>query len=114
MNSALLQAFGSLVIVVAVMFIGAWLFRRFSGLPAIKKNPIKIVSGVRLGARERVVVLEIADTWLVVGVANGQVNTLHTLPRQTNVSEFQIAPQKSSFSQWLSQFSAKPKPRKRF
>jgi flagellar protein FliO/FliZ len=114
MSSALLQAFGSLVLVVALMFVGAWIFRRVNGLPAVKKNPLKIVSGVRLGARERVVVLEIADTWLVVGVANGQVNTLHTLPRQISVSENNPTPQKSSFSQWLSAFSAKPKPRKRF
>jgi len=114
MSSALLEAFGSLVLVVALMFGGAWIFRRVGGLPATKKNPLKIISGVRLGARERVVVLEIADTWLVVGVANGQVNTLHTLPRQINMSEPLPPPQQSSFNQWLSRFSSKPKPKKRF
>jgi flagellar protein FliO/FliZ len=111
---ALLQAFGALVFVVILMFVGAWIFRKIGGLPAVKKNPIKVISGVRLGAREKVVVLEIADTWLVVGVANGQVNTLHTLPRQITMTEGNATPQKSSFSQWLSTFSAKPKPRKRF
>ncbi|MNN99031.1 Flagellar protein FliO [compost metagenome] len=33
-----------------------------------------------LGPRERVVIVEVADTWLVLGVAPGQVSKLHELP----------------------------------
>jgi flagellar protein FliO/FliZ len=113
MSSALLEAFGSLVLVVVLMFVGAWIFRRVGGLPSIQKNPVKIVGGLRVGTREKVVVLEVADTWLVVGVAAGQVNTLHTLPRQNIPTDAPVANQASSFSQWLSKFSSKPKPRKR-
>jgi flagellar protein FliO/FliZ len=36
-----------------------------------------------VGQRERVVVVEIGDDWLVLGVAAGQVRALHTLPAQT-------------------------------
>ena len=37
---------------------------------------IKVVGGVSVGTRERVVVLEVAGRWLVVGVAAGQVNAI--------------------------------------
>ena len=35
-----------------------------------------------LGQRERVVVVEVGATWLVLGVTTNQINTLHTLPAQ--------------------------------
>jgi flagellar protein FliO/FliZ len=34
-----------------------------------------------LGQRERVVLVEIGDDWLLLGVAPGQVSALHTGPR---------------------------------
>jgi len=39
-----------------------------------------VVSSVMVGQRERVVVVEIGDAWLVLGVAAGQVRALHTMP----------------------------------
>jgi len=33
-----------------------------------------------VGQRERVVVVEIGESWLVLGVAAGQVRALHTMP----------------------------------
>ena len=36
-----------------------------------------------VGQRERVVVVEVGGSWLVLGVAPGQVRALHTLPAQT-------------------------------
>jgi flagellar protein FliO/FliZ len=35
-----------------------------------------------VGQRERVVVVEVGATWLVLGVTSNQVNTLHSLPAQ--------------------------------
>ncbi|MHB1061000.1 MAG: flagellar biosynthetic protein FliO, partial [Thiobacillus sp.] len=34
-----------------------------------------------VGARERVVVVEVDNTWLLLGVGGGNVRLLHTLPR---------------------------------
>jgi flagellar protein FliO/FliZ len=82
MNGAFLQAFGGLLLIVVLMFAGAWLFRRGGGLQAMARGPVKLIGGVSVGARERVLVLEVADTWLVVGVAPGQVRALHTMARQ--------------------------------
>jgi flagellar protein FliO/FliZ len=34
-----------------------------------------------IGNRERIVLVEVADTWIVVGLVPGQIRTLHTLPK---------------------------------
>ena len=44
-------------------------------------NLLHVISSASVGARERVVVVEIGDSWLVVGVAPGSVNALMTLPK---------------------------------
>lgn len=70
-----------LLLVVALIFACAWVARRF-GFTARGQNAagMKIVGSLALGPRERVLVLEIDDTWLVVGASAGGMRTLHTLP----------------------------------
>lgn len=70
----------SLVLILGLFVLAAWLFKRY--LPqAGKAGPVKVVGATLVGPRERVVVVEIEDTWLVLGVGGGQVSTLHTLPK---------------------------------
>jgi flagellar protein FliO/FliZ len=74
------QVWGSLAVLLAIFGLGAWLLRRY--LPqSAARGPLKIIAQTPLGPRERLVVVEVADTWLVLGVGGGQVRTLHTLPR---------------------------------
>ncbi|MEW6133930.1 MAG: flagellar biosynthetic protein FliO [Pseudomonadota bacterium] len=70
----------SLVLILGLFVLAAWLVRRY--LPqAGKSGPVKVIGATMVGARERVVVVEVEGTWLVLGVGGGQVRTLHTLPR---------------------------------
>ncbi len=112
MSGALLQAVGGLALVIALMFGSAWIFRRSGGLQALARGPVRIVGGVRVGTRERVLVLEVADTWLVVGVAAGQVNALHTLPRQDAAPQGVPAATPAAFPQWLARFASAAPERK--
>lgn len=68
-----------LAIVLAVMAIITWLLKRMVPGVGSKQSVIRIVGGVSVGSRERVVVLEVAGRWLVVGVAPGQVNRIANL-----------------------------------
>ena len=43
---------------------------------------LRVVGATAVGPRERIVVVEIGETWLVVGVAPGQVTSLGSVPRQ--------------------------------
>lgn len=83
----------------------AWLFKRTGLVKGAGSNAVaKIIGGVSVGTRERVMVIEVAEQWIVVGVAPGRVNTLATMPRQEHVS---TPPTPSlpaaNFSAWLKQ-----------
>ncbi len=86
---AVVQMLGALGLVLAALFGLLWLLRRVSGGRLAGAAPIRTVGGIALGSRERVVVLEIGEHWLVVGVAPGSVTGIATLPRGefTNVDE---------------------------
>ena len=76
--SVLKMMFG-LVVVLGVMALFAWGAKRF--LPGVASQPsvIRVLGGASVGSRERVVVLEVAGRWLVVGVASGQVTQIANL-----------------------------------
>lgn len=82
--SGLLQAGLGMLMVLGLIFACAWLARRF-GLQRFGGGGqvVKVVSSASVGQRERVVVVEVAGTWLVLGVTSHQVHTLHSLPAQS-------------------------------
>ena len=74
------QATLALVIVLIAVFAAAYFLRRlrkFSG--ATGSNGITIVSQAALGSKERAVLIKVAGTHVLVGVAPGRVNLLHVL-----------------------------------
>ena len=75
-----LEAIAGLALVLAVIFVLAWAIRRFAHLPGGGKGLIRVLGGVTLGSRERAVVVAVGGTRLLLGVAPGQIRTLHVLP----------------------------------
>ncbi|MDE2342851.1 MAG: flagellar biosynthetic protein FliO [Betaproteobacteria bacterium] len=79
---SIFQVVFSLLLVLGVVALVAWLLKRVQLPQQGVGRQLKVVSSIAVGQRERVVLVEIQDTWLVLGVAAGQVRTLHTLPKQ--------------------------------
>ncbi|MGA3252536.1 MAG: flagellar biosynthetic protein FliO [Paraburkholderia sp.] len=77
---ALLQTVFGLLVVIGLVFACAWLARRFGLQPGNRSGLVKTIGGASLGGKERVAVVEIGDTWLVLGAAPGNVRLLHTMP----------------------------------
>lgn len=75
----MLQMVSSLFLVLIVIGGLAWIFKRFGIGTATSSGPIKIIATAGVGQRERVVIVEIEKTRLVLGVAPGRVNVLHCL-----------------------------------
>ena len=71
----------SLQLVLAAIVAVAWLLKRMNFAQQGKANLLKVIGSVAIGQRERVVLLEVGDTWLLVGVGPGQIRTLHTLAK---------------------------------
>ncbi|WP_230411651.1 flagellar biosynthetic protein FliO [Denitromonas iodatirespirans] len=71
------MAFG-LIVVVAVLLVCLWLLKRL-GAPRGGARGLKVLGAAPVGPRERVVLVEVADTVLVLGVAPGRVSMLHSV-----------------------------------
>lgn len=71
----------SLVLVVAAIFLLAWMMRRLGGATLRSNAFLKVISSVSMGARERVVLVQVGEQQLVLGVAPGRVQTLHVLDK---------------------------------
>lgn len=71
----------SMVVVIALIFACFWIIKRLNNGTGLAKKHMKVVSSSMVGAKERVVIVEVKNTWLVLGVGNGNVNKLHELPK---------------------------------
>lgn len=80
-SGSVLQVIFSLLLVLGAVVLVAWLLKRINLPQHGAGSLLKVISGVAVGQRERIVLVEVNDTWLVVGVAPGQVRALHTMPK---------------------------------
>lgn len=78
-TTSVFKMFFGLAAVLAVMAGVTWLVKRWLPNAGNSASVAKIVGGVSLGNRERLVVVQVADKWIVVGVAPGSVTSLANL-----------------------------------
>ena len=69
----------ALALVIAVILVCTALLRRWGPQTRAAGGHLRVVGSAALGSRERVVIVEVEGTWLVLGVGGGQVNKLHEL-----------------------------------
>jgi flagellar protein FliO/FliZ len=98
----------SLLAVLAVTMGAAWLAKRLRITPAPGNAIVSIVGGVQIGRREKVLVVEVAGSWVVLGVSPGNIQALSTIPKPihadtSDISELVPVVKKSpsGFKQWL-------------
>lgn len=82
----MLQAVLGMACVLGLILACAWLARRFGLQRLGGGHVVKVVSSTPVGQRERVVVVEVAGQWLVLGVTPQSINALHTLPAQAGAA----------------------------
>jgi flagellar protein FliO/FliZ len=92
-----------LLVVLALLVGCAWALRRMGVSGARTGSVAKVVGGVNVGNRERVLVVEVGDQWIVVGVAPGRVNALSTMPRREIEATPQMQAPAANFAAWLKQ-----------
>jgi len=69
----------ALCIVLGAIFVCAWFARRMRNISSGRAGAVSVVAELRLGPKERAVLLQIGGTQLLVGVAPGQISALHVL-----------------------------------
>lgn len=69
----------ALLLVVGLIFGLAWIARRMPGVAGRSNPALRVVASLPLGPRERVVVVDVGGTQLLLGVGAGGTRALHTL-----------------------------------
>lgn len=110
--AAIGQSLLSLVVVVAVILVMGMVIRHFTNGGARSKRHLNVVSSMMVGTKERVVIVEVENTWLVLGVGAGTVNKLHELPKPEGIENPQDeATEKKSFGKrFAEELSGRLKP----
>jgi flagellar biosynthetic protein FliO len=114
-TGSLLQTLFALILVLAVLGALAWFLKRYGPKVAGGNANLRVVGSLNLGGRERIVVVEVGNEWIVVGASPGRINALATMPRQdgqdgdasaanaTLARPANGAPVAHSFAEWLKQ-----------
>lgn len=84
-----LQVFLGLFVVVGLIAVLAWAARRFGRFNVAGAGALRIVGGLSMGQRERVVLVQVGEQQLLLGVAPGRVQTLHVLEQPIRPAERQ-------------------------
>lgn len=76
-----LQATLILLFVLALLIALLWLLKRAGvGTGQRRGGFYKVLATSALGPREKIVLIEVGDTWLVLGMTSSSINTLHSMP----------------------------------
>lgn len=97
------QLLFSLALIVAMIFGGLWLLKNLTQPRGGHSSALRVISGVAVGPRERVVIVEVGSSWLVVGVAPGSVNLLAETARLP-IEPAPVTPQRSGFARLMGKF----------
>jgi len=81
------QMIVGLFVVLVLVFVIAWLLRRVGGVSLGGGSAIKVIAGMSMGARERVVLLQVGEEQLLIGISPGRVQTLHKLENPIEIEE---------------------------
>lgn len=83
-TGSLVQITFSLLLVLVAIVALAWLLKRMNLVQQGAGSLLKVIGSIAIGQRERVVLIEVNDTWLLVGVGPGQIRTLHTMEKSAD------------------------------
>lgn len=74
--SDMLNWSGSLLLVLLVFFVCVWLMRKSGQFASSGRENLKVLAGLSLGVREKVVLIRVGDKQLLLGVTPGKVEKL--------------------------------------
>jgi len=76
-SAYMVQVVGALLLVFGCLFGLAFVLKKLNGVPAGDRKSLRITSSVKVGAREKILLLDTGEKSLLVGVAAGNVRTLY-------------------------------------
>jgi len=86
----LVQLILGLIFVLVCIVALAWLAKRINRFQSSTDGSLQILGGISMGARERVVLVQVGPTQLLLGVAPGRINMLHQLEQPLEKTESSV------------------------
>ncbi len=104
-GGGLLQTTLALMFVLALLVGLAWFLKRYGPRNFGGGNSnVKLVGALSVGTRERILVVEVGEQWIVVGASPGRMNALATMPRQeSSEAATAAALPTANFAVWFKQ-----------
>ena len=94
------QMLFGLLLVLGIIFGMAWFIRRMGSFQQVSHGALRILGGLSVGQRERIVLVQVGEEQLLIGLAPGQIRTLHVLDKAVSINSSQVS-QSNSFAERL-------------
>lgn len=78
-SGSVAQMFLGLILVIALIMGLTWFLRRMQHWNSQVNGALKVLAVLSMGARERIVLLQVGEQQILVGVAPGRIQALHVL-----------------------------------
>lgn len=75
-----------LIFVIALFLCSTFLYKRFGNASLTGRGQLRLVDGLHLGNRERLVLVELKDKQILLSITPGQINKLDTI-NLTSIAE---------------------------
>lgn len=92
-SGEILSLGGSMIVIVGVIILLGWLYSRSRFVGGGSNDLINVVATRALGPKERLLVVEVADQQLLVGMTQHGMRTLHVLDKPVAEPQAATAPQ---------------------
>lgn len=83
----LVQLVAGLGLVLISIVVLAWALKRLQRLPSKMRGALRIVGALSVGPRERLLLVQVGETQLLMGVAPGRISRLLTLSTPVELDE---------------------------
>jgi len=78
-TASVLQMVLGLLFVVLIIFFISWMVKRVSGFSIYSNPHLKVISGLHVGQKEKILLIQVAEKQVLVGVTPYSIRTLHEL-----------------------------------
>lgn len=92
---SLLRVSGGLLLVLLMMVLVFWLMKRAQVFKGGLHSELKVLGAISVGQREKLVLAQVGDAQILLGVAPGRVNKIHVLDKPLAVEKTAAADEQS-------------------
>ncbi|OHC23293.1 MAG: flagellar biosynthetic protein FliO [Pseudomonadales bacterium RIFCSPHIGHO2_02_FULL_60_43] len=105
MGGQLVQLLLGLLLVIGLIFLLAWLVRRVQQIVPRGGQVIKVLATQALGPRDRLVLVQVGNEQVLLGLTPGTITSLHVLKEPVHMPDVEQAP--TEFAQRLMELLGK-------